>query len=105
MITQVKFIYQSFLSLAKSQIQDLIFLNMISYHEKDGKLVQDAITAPDALVDPGTCLDGLFFTKLQCDFDFGVFKKNGVSLLLIIGLFRFLVSKYQCNKESRHVIK
>ena len=41
--TQIQVQYQSFLSVAKSQIHDPTFLTVMSYHDRNGKVVSDAV--------------------------------------------------------------
>ena len=77
--TQIQVQYQSFLSVAKAQIHDPAFLSVMSYHDKDGKVVSSAVNATTGSLLPiNSRPDGLFFAKLRCEFDFNEVKKKDI---------------------------
>ena len=69
--------YQSFLAIAKFQISDPTFLNVISYHDTNGKVASDAaVASTGALKAINSRPDGLVFAKLRCGLDFTDVKRK-----------------------------
>ena len=69
--TQIQVQYQSFLSVAKSKIHDSSFLEVMSYQDKNAKIVSDAVILTTDLSKPvNSRPGGLYFAKLRCEFDF-----------------------------------
>ena len=82
--TQIQVQYQSFSSMAKSQIHDPSFLEVMSYHDKNGKVVSDAVILTTGLLKPiNSRPEGLYFAKLRCEFDFTEVKKDNIPAIAV----------------------
>ena len=70
--------------MAKSQIHDPTFLDMMTYHDKNGNFVLDAVNLATGTLKPiNSSPDGLFFAKLRCKFDFTEVKKDNISAIAV----------------------